>query len=101
MTKIQRKIVAIGGGEIRTKGTLKIDKYIIKLSNKKIPNVLFIPTASSDHSGYCAHIKKYYQDFLKCRVDTLLLMEEKPSIKLIKVISLYSEGFIQFTILHI
>lgn len=83
-----RTIVAIGGGEIGgpifdkdrhiigTYGieTIKIDQEIIKLSQKKNPNTLFIPTASHDSAGYCMGFKKYYEDTLGCRVNTLLLL---------------------------
>lgn len=47
-----KTIVAIGGGEIARHETLAIDKEIIRLSGKKSPTVLFIPTASSDAQGY-------------------------------------------------
>jgi hypothetical protein len=43
-----KEIVAIGGGDIRTKGTAAIDREIIRLSGKKSPKLLFIPTASAD-----------------------------------------------------
>ena len=45
-------IVAIGGGNIRTRGTAAIDREIIRLSKKKNPKLLFIPTASSDSEIY-------------------------------------------------
>ena len=48
-----RVIVAIGGGEIRTRGTASIDREIIRLARKKNPKLLFIPTASSDSDRYC------------------------------------------------
>lgn len=51
-----KKIVAIGGGEIGRAGfsveTTAIDIEIIKLSGKKRPILLFIPTASSDAVEY-------------------------------------------------
>jgi hypothetical protein len=43
-----KAIVAIGGGLIGTKGTAGIDREIIRLTNKKHPRVLLLPTASSD-----------------------------------------------------
>ncbi|MBI4235525.1 Type 1 glutamine amidotransferase-like domain-containing protein [Candidatus Peregrinibacteria bacterium] len=58
-----KKIVAIGGGDIRREGTLAIDKEIIKLSKKKHPKLLFIPTASSDSESYFKHIDNYYLTF--------------------------------------
>jgi len=76
MSKI---IVAIGGGEIRTRGTAAIDREIIRLSNKKKPRLLFIPTASSDSERYWKHIQEYFGKFLKCRTDVLFLIKEKPS----------------------
>ena len=56
------KIVAIGGGEIGRPGfpveTTKIDKEIIRLTGKSKPNLLFIPTASSDSEGYAKVVEK-------------------------------------------
>ena len=72
-------IVAIGGGEIRTRGTARIDREIIRLSNKKHPNLLFIPTASSDSERYWKHVQQYFGKFLKCKTDVLFLINEKPS----------------------
>ncbi len=69
-----RAIVAIGGGEIRTRGTAAIDREIIRLSGKKNPKLLFIPTASSDSEIYWKHIQEYFGEFLKCKTDVLFLM---------------------------
>ena len=77
MAKFTRKIVAIGGGDIRSKGTLAIDKEIIALSGKKKPCLLFIPTASSDHEGYWKHIEKYYGKLLGCKTDVLYLIRKQ------------------------
>src|SRR5271163_1862327 len=74
-----RTIVAIGGGEIRTRGTAAIDREIIRLSNKKNPRLLFIPTASSDSERYWKHVQEYFGKFLKCRTDVLFLIKEQPS----------------------
>ncbi len=76
MSKI---IVAIGGGEIRTRGTAAIDREIVRLSKKKKPRLLFIPTASSDSERYWKHIQEYFGKYLKCRTDALFLIKEKPS----------------------
>ncbi|HBV01087.1 MAG TPA: peptidase E [Candidatus Taylorbacteria bacterium] len=77
------KIVAVGGGEIGRPGTPieteKIDKETIKLSGKKHPKLLFIPTASSDSEGYVEVIKRYFGKRLGCRVDILYLLKNKPS----------------------
>lgn len=74
-----RAIVAIGGGEIRTRGTAAIDREIIRLSNRKNPRLLFIPTASSDSERYWEHIQEYFGSFLKCKTDVLFLIKEQPS----------------------
>ena len=68
---MQRVIVAIGGGNIRTRGTVPIDREIIRLSGKKNPKLLFIPTASSDSEEYWEHVQKYFGDFLRCQTDVL------------------------------
>ncbi len=79
-----KKIVAIGGGKIRTEGTFDIDKQIVRLSKKKRPKFLFIPTASSDSENYWKYINLYYGEKLGCRTDVLFLLKDEPSLKLIK-----------------
>ena len=75
------KIVALGGGEIGRPGyhveTTKIDKEIIKLTGKKNPRLLFIPTASSDSEGYVKVVREHFGKRLGCKVGTLLLTKEK------------------------
>jgi dipeptidase E len=79
-----KAIVAIGGGEIRTRGTAIIDREIIRLTNKRSPRLLFIPTASSDSERYCKRVQDYFGDFLKCKTEVLLLMRERLSEKKIE-----------------
>jgi dipeptidase E len=79
-----KAIVAIGGGEIRTRGTAPIDREIIRLSGKKHPKLLFIPTASSDSERYWKHVKEYFGNFLKCKTDVLFLIKERRSKKQIR-----------------
>jgi dipeptidase E len=69
-----KAIVAIGGGEIRTGGTAPIDREIIRLTNKKHPKLLFIPTASSDSARYWKHVQEYFGGILKCNTDVLLVL---------------------------
>jgi len=76
---MKKAIVAIGGGEIRTRGTAPIDRESIRLSGKKHPNVLFIPTASSDSERYWKAVQEYFGAYLKCKTDALFLIREKPS----------------------
>ena len=70
-----KAIVAIGGGDFKLGETIKIDKYIVSLANKKNPKLLFIPTASNDSIEYCDQIKDYFGHF-GCTVDSLLLFSE-------------------------
>src|SRR5258708_31541330 len=76
---MQKVIVAIGGGEIRTRGTASIDRETIRLSKKKNPKLLFIPTASVDSERYWKRVQEYFGKFLKCRTDILLLIKQQPS----------------------
>lgn len=80
-----KKIIAIGGGEIGRPGfpieTTAIDKEIIKLTGKKNPKLLFIPTASSDSEGYYQTVKKHFGKKLGCKVDVLYLIKNKLSKK--------------------
>jgi dipeptidase E len=77
------KIVAIGGGEIGFSGspveTTKIDREIIKLTGKKHPKLLFVPTASRDSIGYSEAVKKHFGKRLGCDVDVLYLIREQLS----------------------
>jgi dipeptidase E len=83
-----KKIVAIGGGEIGRPGfpveTTKIDKEIIRLTGKKNPRLLFVPTASSDSESYFEVVKKHFGKRLSCKTDVLYLIKEKLSKKKIE-----------------
>ncbi len=65
-------IIAIGGGSLKKKQTLPIDRYIVKRTGKKSPRALFIPTASGDPQDYCEAFDHIYGDLLGCRTDSLL-----------------------------
>ena len=71
------KIVAIGGGELGDLETLNIDKEIVRLTGKKIPRALFIPTASNDAGGYYEDFDKVYGRKLNCTTDVLYLVDTK------------------------
>lgn len=76
-----QKIVAIGGGSIGF-GAAKpevtpISREIIRLSGKKNPGLLFIPTASSDDRAYIRAVQGHFGK-LGCQVDVLYLMRPKP-----------------------
>lgn len=85
---MNKKIIAIGGGEIGRPGfpieTTKIDKEIIKLTNKKNPVLLFVPTASGDSESYFATVEKYFGKKLGCKTDVLYLTKAKISEEQIK-----------------
>jgi len=76
-----QKIIAIGGGEIGRPGfpveTTSVDKEIIKLTGKKNPKLLFIPTASSDSEGYYKTVEKHFGKKLRCKTDVLYLIKSK------------------------
>lgn len=85
-------IIGIGGGEIegwsfKTKDdnqslyqTEKIDKEIVKLSNKENPKLLFIGTASRENPFYFKAIKNIYEN-LNCKVYNLELINKEINIK--------------------
>jgi len=104
---IMGKIVAIGGGGIGRSGylgdkwdkvfdeycerhgldkktsyrveTTEIDKEIIGLAGKPSPRLLFIPTASSDAESYVNAVKGHFGRTLKCEIDILYLIKERPT----------------------
>ena len=60
---IEKNIVAIGGGGFgRTIKDLRIEKYILNLSEKEKPNICFIPTATGDNDSYKVN---FYDVFTK------------------------------------
>jgi len=76
-----KKIIALGGGEIGRPGfpveTTKIDREIIKLTGKRKPKLLFLPTASSDSELYVNVVKKHFGKRLGCAVDVLFLLKKR------------------------
>ena len=82
------KIVAIGGGETGRYGpvvrTTAIDREIVRLSGKREPRLLFLPTASAGHEKYCEAIYRQFSKKLGCKVDILLLVHTDPEYKEIK-----------------
>jgi len=68
------KIVAVGGGDIRSNDSYPIDRFIVGFAQKPKPRVLFIPTASKDRLGDWVY--KRYKSELNCDVDTLMLLKD-------------------------
>ena len=77
-------IVAIGGGSMIEGATLSIDREIVRMSGKKKPVALFIPTASSDNPEYVENFSKVYGAKLGCTTSSLLLLKQPPSIHQIR-----------------
>ena len=67
------KIIAIGGGELKSAQTLPIERYIAGLVNKEKPVALFVPTASHDSKPYFNSFRKTYTGKLGCKSDVALL----------------------------
>lgn len=71
-----KTIVAIGGGELRERTTLKIDEYIASLAKKRAgerrASALFIPTASHDFMPYYNTFHKVYTGVFDIKTDVAL-----------------------------
>ena len=86
-----KKIVAIGGGEIKDRETESIDRLILKLTGKENPKILFIPTASSDAEGYWKTFESYFSS-LGATPSVLKLAINPPSKEEIKTMILSSDA---------
>ena len=71
-----KRIIAIGGGELRERTTLKIDEYLAKLAKDRAgerrANALFIPTASHDFMPYYNTFHKVYTGLFNIKTDVAL-----------------------------
>ena len=72
------RIIAIGGGELRSGDTLGIDKVIVEAANLDKPKLLFIPTASDDAQAYIDGVEAAFGQRLGCEVKALRLIESPP-----------------------
>lgn len=70
-----RRIIAIGGGEIKDGETRAIDKYILDVTGKSKPRLLFLPTASSDDQGYWKTIDRVFGKELGALTSVLMLTQ--------------------------
>lgn len=75
-----RTFVLIGGGEIKSKTTLAIDKYIVSLARERItdghrPYALFFPTASGDSNPYFNSFRKTYTSECDVKSDVAILLK--------------------------
>ena len=96
-----KRIIAIGGGELRERTTLKIDEYIAKLAKEHAgenrPNALFIPTASHDYMPYYNTFHKVYTGGFNIKTDVALTVfkeydKEKMQAKFDKANVIYVGG---------
>ncbi len=71
-------IIAIGGGEIRNKTTLEIDRYVAELAKQrageKRANALFIGTASHDSMPYFNSFRKTYTSVFDIKAEVALMV---------------------------
>lgn len=75
---MQKTIIAIGGGEIRNKTTLKIDEYVAGLAKAhagdKRAVALFIGTASHDSMPYFNSFRKTYTSVFDIKAEVALIV---------------------------
>ena len=65
---MKKHVLAMGGGGFTSKPeNLKLDEYLLSLSNKKNPKVCFIPTASGDDESYR---RRFYSSYKKLNCET-------------------------------
>lgn len=73
---MDKTILCIGGGELKTKETLKIDAYIAEKARAHAagsrPYGLFIPTASHDSMPYFNSFRKTYTSVFDIKADVAL-----------------------------
>lgn len=85
---MDKTIIAIGGGELKTKTTLKIDEYIANLAKSRAKAEraygLFIPTASHDSMPYFNSFRKTYTSVFDIKADVALTVYNEMSLEKIK-----------------
>lgn len=85
---MQKTIIAIGGGEIRNKTTLKIDEYVANKAKEhageKRANALFIGTASHDSMPYFNSFRKTYTSVFDIKAEVALIVYGEMDIERIK-----------------
>lgn len=76
-----RRIIAIGGGEIKNRDTLEIDRYIAeeakKIAGERRACGLFIPTASHDCMPYYNTFHKVYTGIFGLKTDVALTVNRE------------------------
>ena len=73
---MEKRLICIGGGELKTKETLKIDGYIAELAKRHAGENraygLFVPTASHDSMPYFNSFRKTYTSVYDIKADVAL-----------------------------
>lgn len=86
--EITKRIIAIGGGELKTKETLEIDRYISSLAREHAgenrPYGLFIGTASHDSMPYFNSFRKTYTSVFDIKADVALTVYGEMNLEKIK-----------------
>ena len=85
---MEKRIIAIGGGEIKNKTTLKIDEYVATLAKSHAgenrANALFIGTASHDSMPYFNSFRKTYTSVFDIKAEVALIVYGEMDIDRIK-----------------
>lgn len=87
--KMNKRIIAIGGGEIKNRETLEIDRYIAqeakKIAGEKRATGLFIPTASHDCMPYYNTFHKVYTGIFGLKTDVVLTVNREIDLEKIRL----------------
>ena len=85
---MQKKFIAIGGGEIKNKTTLKIDEYVASLAKEhagdKRATALFVGTASHDSMPYFNSFRKTYTSVFDIKAEVALIVYGEMNLEHIK-----------------
>jgi dipeptidase E len=85
---MEKRIIAIGGGEIRNKTTLEIDRYVAELAKahagERRANALFIGTASHDSMPYFNSFRKTYTSVFDIKAEVALIVYGEMDVERIK-----------------
>ena len=75
---MKKRIIAIGGGEIKNKTTLEIERYVAELAKahagENRANALFIGTASHDSMPYFNSFRKTYTSVFDIKAEVALMV---------------------------
>lgn len=82
---MEKRIIAIGGGEIRNKTTLEIDRYVANLAKihagENRANALFLGTASHDSMPYFNSFRKTYTSVFDIKAEVGLMVYGEMSVE--------------------